>query len=165
MSRLCDDIPTMHHTKLRSQAPSSSAAILEFILEQRGLGTLLERFSSEKVDPEVVLSMPDSSLICLGVETLGDRIRIKERCKQYVEGDNRGETFTSSFPAQQVAEERRMLFQPYSSHRGQGSRTAKADRRKNHPDVRGRASSFPWQIDKPLGCLLQPTKKFYKKLD
>ena len=101
MSRLCDDIPTMHHTKLRSQAPSSSAAILEFILEQRGLGTLLERFSSEKVDPEVVLSMPDSSLICLGVETLGDRIRIKERCKQHVEGDNRGTTFKSDLQCDQ----------------------------------------------------------------
>ena len=103
---------------------------MESILEQLGLGTLLERFSSEKVDPEVVLSMSESSLIRLGVETLGDRIRIKERCKQYVEGDKRGTSFTSSSPAQQIAEERRMLFQPYSSHRGQGSRTAKADKRK-----------------------------------
>ena len=74
--------------------------------------------------------MSESSFISLGAETLGDRIRIKERCKQYVEGDNRGTTFTSSSPAQQIAEERRMLFQPYSSHRGQGSRTTKADKRK-----------------------------------
>ena len=103
---------------------------MESILEQLGLETLLERFSSEKVDPEVVLSMSESSLIRLGVETVGDRIRIKERCKQYVEGDKRGTSFTSSSPAQQIAEERRMLFQPYSSHRGQGSRTAKADKRK-----------------------------------
>ena len=138
---------------------------MESILKQLGLGTLLERFSSEKVDPEVVLSISESSLIRLGVETLGDRIRIKERCKQYVEGDNRGTSFTSSSPAQQIAEERRMLFQPYSSHRGQCSRTAKADKRKNHPDVRGQASSFAWQIDKPVGCLLQPKNKFYKKLD
>jgi len=54
---------------------------MESILEQLGLGTLLERFSREKVDPEVVLLMSESSLIRLGVETLGDRIRIKERCK------------------------------------------------------------------------------------
>ena len=101
---------------------------MESILEQLGLGTLLGRFSSEKVDSEVVLSMSESFLIRLGVETLGDRIRIKERCKQHVEGDNRGTTFTSSSVAQQIAEERRMLFQPYDSHRGQGSRTAKASR-------------------------------------
>ena len=113
---------------------------MESILDQLGLGTPLEQFSSEKVDPDVVLSMSESFLILLGVETLGDRIRIKERCKQYVEGDNRGTTFTSSSPVQQIAEGRRMLFQPYSSHRGQGIRAAKADKRKNHPDVRGRAT-------------------------
>ena len=45
---------------------------MESILEQLGLGTLLERFAEETVDAEVILSMSESSLIRLGVETLGD---------------------------------------------------------------------------------------------
>ena len=138
---------------------------MESILEQLGLGTLLERFSSEKVDPEVVLSMSESSLIRLGVETLGDRIRIKEHCKQYVEGDNRGTPFTSSSPAQQIAEERRMLFQPYSSHRGQGSRTAKADKRKKS-SRRTWTGQFVCLADRQACRVPSSTEnKFYKKLD
>ena len=105
---------------------------MESILEQLGLGTLFERFAEEKVDPEVILSMSESSLIRLGVETLGDRVQIKERCKQFVvEERTRSLASTSSSPAQQIIEERRRLFQPYNSHREKGTGTSKTGKRKN----------------------------------
>ena len=105
---------------------------MESILEQLGLGTLFERFAEEKVDPEVILSMSESSLIRLGVETLGDRVRIKERCKHFVDEERtRSLASTSSSPAQQIIEERRRLFQPYNSRREKGTGTSKTGKRKN----------------------------------
>ena len=42
---------------------------------QLSLGTLSESFSNERIDPEVA---------DLGVNTIGDRIRLRELCKSYV---------------------------------------------------------------------------------
>ena len=58
---------------------------MEAILEQLGLSTLLERFSDEKVDPHVVLAMSESALTRLGVATMGDRIRMKQPCREAVD--------------------------------------------------------------------------------
>ena len=46
---------------------------------------LLERFSDEKVDPHVVLAMSESALTRLGVATMGDRIRMKQPCREAVD--------------------------------------------------------------------------------
>ncbi|CAH3175188.1 unnamed protein product [Porites lobata] len=71
----------------------------------------------------------------LGVETLGDRVRLKENCKQFADGERRTNVASTSSvgssQAQQLIEERRRLFQPYSSRREKGSGTSKSAKRKN----------------------------------
>ena len=108
---------------------------MESILQKVGLSTLSERFADEKIDPHVILAMSDSSLMRLGVETLGDRVRLKENCKQFADGERRtnvaSTSSVSSSQAQQLIEERRRLFQPYSSRREKGSGTSKSAKRKN----------------------------------
>ena len=108
---------------------------MESILQKVGLSTLSERFADEKIDPHVILAMSDSSLMRLGVETLGDRVRLKENCKQFADGERRTNVASTSSvgssQAQQLIEERRRLFQPYSSRREKGSGTSKSAKRKN----------------------------------
>ena len=57
---------------------------MDSILNQLSLGTLSESFSNERIDPEVALSVSDSALADLGVNTIGDRIRLRELCTSYV---------------------------------------------------------------------------------
>ena len=83
MSKLSDDIPTMHRRNVSFQAPSFPLIPpfwkkLESILQKVGLSTLSKRFADEKIDPHVILATSDSFLMCLGVETLGDRVCLKE---------------------------------------------------------------------------------------
>ena len=110
---------------------------MEAILEQLGLSTLLETFSDEKVDPRVVLAMSESALIRLGVATMGDRIRIKQLCKEAVDCDgdsngadsvNRDSSASSTSAAEQVREERRLLFCPYNQSGANRGRSASAGR-------------------------------------
>ena len=49
---------------------------MDLILNQLSLGTLSESFLNERIDPGVALSMSDSALADLGVNTIGDRIRL-----------------------------------------------------------------------------------------
>lgn len=70
------------------------------------------------------------------MKTLGDRIRIKNVCKQFVDGNScksrssLAATRTGSSLSQKL-EERRRLFQPYSSSRGKGTGTSESGKRKN----------------------------------
>ena len=57
---------------------------MDLILNQLSLGTLSESLSNERIDPGVALSMSDSALLGLGVNTIGDRIRLRELCTKYV---------------------------------------------------------------------------------
>ena len=54
------------------------------VLNQLSLGTLSENFLNERIDPGVALSLSDSALADLGVNTIGDRIRLRELCRNYV---------------------------------------------------------------------------------
>ena len=110
---------------------------MESILEQLGLSTLLERFSDEKVDPHVVLAMSESALIRSGVATMGDRIRIKQLCKEAVDcsrdskGDDsvdRDSSGSRTSAVEQVREERRLLFRPYNQSGANHGRSASAGR-------------------------------------
>ena len=56
---------------------------MDSILNQLSLGTLSESFLNERIDPGVALSMSDSALADLGVNTIGDRIRLRELCTKY----------------------------------------------------------------------------------
>ena len=112
--------------------------------------------------------MSESSLIRLGVETLGDCIRIKERCKQCAERERekgRSTSTSSSGPAQQIFEERRIWFQPSNSHKGQGSGTAKAGKRKTSSQ-RTWTGQFVCLADRQACRVPSSTEKqFYSRLD
>ena len=49
---------------------------MESILNNLGLGVLSERFARERMEPKTVLSASDADLERLGVDTIGQRIRI-----------------------------------------------------------------------------------------
>ena len=48
------------------------------ILRELNLGTLVDRFDAEKIEPDNVISASDSELTRLGVSTIGDRIRLRD---------------------------------------------------------------------------------------
>ena len=78
MSKLSDDIPTLHRRNVSFQAPSFPLIPpfwnkMESILQKVGLSTLSKRFADGNIDPHVILAMSDSCLIRLGVETRGLR--------------------------------------------------------------------------------------------
>ena len=52
------------------------------------MGMLIEKFREERMDPSVVLSSSDTELARLGVATIGDRIRLRELCKEAEENSN-----------------------------------------------------------------------------
>ena len=94
MSKLSDDVPTMHRRNVSFQAPSFPVTPpfwnkMESILQKVGLSTLSKRFADEKIDPCVILEMSDSCLMRLGVETLGDCVHLKENCRQFADGERR----------------------------------------------------------------------------
>ena len=110
---------------------------MEAILEQLGLNTLLERFSDEKVNPHIVLAMLESALIRLGVATMGDRIRVKQLCREAVDCSrvsngvdsvDRYLSGSSTAAAEQVREERRLLFRPYNQSGANHGRSASSGR-------------------------------------
>ena len=108
---------------------------MESILNQLNLGTLSERFLNERINPEVVLSMSDSALTDLGVNTIGDRIRFRELCTSYVskqrqEGDNAAASSTTMSYKDSVRQERSFLFQP-SSTGGRSTSSGRGRKRKN----------------------------------
>ena len=106
---------------------------MESILQKVRLSTLSKRFADEKIDPHVILAMSDSCLMRLGVETLGDHVRLKENCKQFADGERRTNVASTSSVGSsqtpQLIEKRRRLFQPYSSRREKGSGTSKSAKR------------------------------------
>ena len=51
---------------------------MESVLQKLDLGTLIESFKAERIDIGAVLSATDGELIRLGVDTIGDRIRIRD---------------------------------------------------------------------------------------
>ena len=56
---------------------------MDLILHQSHLGTLSESSLNERIDPGIALSMSDSALADLGVNTVGDRIRLRALCTKY----------------------------------------------------------------------------------
>ena len=79
---------------------------MESILNNLGLGVLSERFARERMEPETVLSASDADLERLGVDTIGQRIRIRELCSKEMEQQQSGTL------AALVQQERSLLFTP-----------------------------------------------------
>ncbi|XP_057290583.1 uncharacterized protein LOC130647115 [Hydractinia symbiolongicarpus] len=82
-------------------------ASIENILTDIGLLNLLPRFNEEKVDINIVMAATDEDLKRLGVQRLGDRIRLKDMCRQKNSNSREG-------PSSRIREERRTLFAPYA---------------------------------------------------
>ena len=57
-------------------------AAMERILQRLNMGTLIEKFKEQRMDPSAVLSSSDGELARLGVSTIGDRVRLRELCKE-----------------------------------------------------------------------------------
>ena len=55
---------------------------MEQILQSLSLGSLLENFQGQRMEPQTVLDASDQELIRLGVCTIGDRIRLRDACKK-----------------------------------------------------------------------------------
>ena len=55
------------------------------ILNELGLGILIEKFEAERVEPEVVASLSDGNLASLGVSTTGDCIWPCKLCTKSLE--------------------------------------------------------------------------------
>ena len=80
MSKLSDDIPTIHRRNVSFQAPSFPLIPpfwnkMESILQKVGLSTLSKRFADGKIDPDIILAVSESCLMRLGVETLGEGLK------------------------------------------------------------------------------------------
>ncbi len=57
---------------------------LRDVLQTAGLSTLVAKFEGERMDVTMLQSLSDSDMIRLGVETIGDRVRLRHCAKQQV---------------------------------------------------------------------------------
>ena len=85
----------------------------------------------------VVLAMSETALIRLGVTTIGNRIRMKQLCREAVDssGDlngaesvDRDSSRSSTSAVEKVREERRLLFRPYNQSGANHGQSASARR-------------------------------------
>lgn len=102
---------------------------MEKILEEINLGTLIERFKEERIDPESVAALTDQDLSRLGVQTIGDRVRLRTLCQRKLadeEAQNSQNLTTSA-----ILQERSTLFALGStSRKASGSKRKDAGRPK-----------------------------------
>ena len=117
---------------------------MEEILNSLELSHLIQTFSMEKIMPNDVVNLTDQELCSLGVNLLGDRIRLKNSCKDYVDHKTEASSsaslssgrISSSATQRAVARERAMLFSPYArpvvnnSRRGRAGAPNYGDKRK-----------------------------------
>ena len=106
---------------------------MEVILQELGLGTLIDRFSEERVDPDVLVSLNDNELVRLGVNTIGERVRLRELCRKKLADSQPGTQSRSSV----LAQERSLLFAPSTST---SRRTTSTERKKKNTKKR------PWTV-------------------
>lgn len=55
---------------------------VEFVLQEIGLHGLLENFNSQRVEFSSLLNLTDNELSRLGVTTIGDRVRLREKVRE-----------------------------------------------------------------------------------
>ena len=112
---------------------------MDSILHQLSLGTLSESFSNQRIDPGVALSMSDSALTDLGVNMIGDRIRLRELCTKYVSNQgqsdeddgNAAASGTTLSGRDSVRQERSLLFQANSTAGVRSASSGRGKKRKN----------------------------------
>lgn len=148
---------------------------MEEILKEIGLSVLIEKFKEERIDEKIALSLTDSELIRLGVDTIGDRARFRELCKvSTTSGDDSDKRATTSTCAsgsgataettsglnQDLRRERALLFNPRSRSR---SRTT-GNKKKEGKKRTWTAILFVCPIDLPIKFHQALKNRFCKKL-
>ncbi|XP_060599454.1 uncharacterized protein LOC132753057, partial [Ruditapes philippinarum] len=58
---------------------------MDDILDELGVGHLKEKFKQDRVNPEDVKYLTERDFVELGVTAIGDRARIRERCREKCE--------------------------------------------------------------------------------
>ncbi|CAC5359836.1 unnamed protein product [Mytilus coruscus] len=61
---------------------------INIILEELGLESVIPTFETEKIDLQTCMSLNDTQLIRLGVNTMGDRLRLNERIRSELSKDD-----------------------------------------------------------------------------
>ena len=110
---------------------------MDKILRELNLGTLVDRFDAEKIDPDNVISASDSRLTRLGFSTIGNRIRLRDLCSRAVE---RADFEVPSVSTSRNREERLASFN--ARRRGRGACGSDSKRRKT-------------AVTKSLACFIQ----------
>ena len=91
---------------------------MEKILQKINLGTPVQRFKDKRIDPEAVIALTDQDLVRLGVQTIGDRVRLQTLCQKKVTETQNSPSLTSA-----ILQERSTLFSLAStSRRSSGSK-------------------------------------------
>ena len=93
---------------------------LPSILSRLGLVGILQRFIDERMDCPVIMTATDQDLIRLGVNTIGDRVRLREACRRRYhysssQGPGSSASTTGSSLSSTVRDERSRLFSPRPS--------------------------------------------------
>ena len=116
----------MHHTwRTHHSNTNLHHLVLLFmdkILRELNLGTLVDRFDGEKIEPDTVISASDSELSRLGVSTIGNRIRLWDLCSK---SSNQADSEDPSASTSRNREERLALFNPRRQGRGASGSDAK----------------------------------------
>ena len=86
---------------------------MDVILEEIGLGTLTDRFREEPIDLEVLVSLTDMELNCLGVNTIGKQACLHESSRKKLTSQSGVNTNQSSCSVS--AQELLMPFSPSTS--------------------------------------------------
>ena len=90
------------------------------------LGTLVDRFDAEKIEPDNVIYASESELTRLGVPTIGDRIRFRDLCS--TAGERADLEVPSVFTSRDREERLALLFNP--RRQGRGASASDSKRRK-----------------------------------
>ena len=92
-------------------------------LQSLGMTMLSKKFEDERVDFNVIMSALDEDLIRLEVRTIGDRVRLRDDCKQVYTRSSSSISLGGSHRIQSNrpgTEERTLLFLPSVSSTGTG---------------------------------------------
>lgn len=137
---------------------------MEAFLKEVNLEWLLSTLTNQKIEVSMLLNLNDNDLIQMGVTTLGDRIRLKHASKNWAanSGEHRSEGHNISTSAhssatniphssnQNIGDEIRHLFSPYSRQAPQTGPRTGSRARKNTKKMR------PWTVN--FCCLSNPTQ-------
>ena len=125
------------------------------VLRKLELGTLIDSFKAERIDVDAILSATDGELIRLGVDTIGDRIRIRDLCKKEKLETTSGSTSSSSLAPGSSRQERLALFNPRNPRNKTDQSSKRGDSKRNTAKSKSWTGQFVCLADR--FCRKTPT--------